>query len=215
MSCRIVRVADVEWLDEASPHHQGPQPVHDVAAEVDVLIRNHRARQLKPAAVLRHAAFLRLRFDEVRFFDPFRIGNLRQIEQPRIRHSLNRSENRSELHIALGLFAKHLLLRFRISEEVAAFEEGTDPVVVALQVAVDRRVVVALSTLQINTQKNASDVAREQVDVEVPVEIKLRCGPLCSVSTVGGEDFIDDRIPAAVFADRLSQPVPPVGIGHV
>ena len=198
---RILAVVQVHRVDEAPAHHQGPEPVGDVAGEgratrATVRLGPSRARRLKTGTGRTFPSLS----GGTRYSCPLATagsatGCPSSTRGPGlVRHLL--LEHRAERDVPLGLLAEHGH-RARLDRAVGLLaagddrpaEEGVEPVIVLLLVVVDQGMIVALAALQVHAQEQPADVAREDVRVALAVEQEPRRGAGGRVGPVGRQDL--------------------------
>ena len=84
-----------------------------------------------------------------------------------------------------------------------------------LLVVVDQGVVVALAALQVPTQEQPADVARDEVRIGLAVEQEPRRGTGGRVGSVGRQDLPDEHVIGPVLGERLVQKLAPGCRRHV
>jgi hypothetical protein len=84
-----------------------------------------------------------------------------------------------------------------------------------VEVVVDVRMVVALSTLQIHSEEQSADISNESVFLDGSIEVELRGGTLFLIDSVRTEDLRYKHVERFVILKRRREPAAPLGSRHV
>ena len=207
---RIRRVMQIQRLHQPAAKHDRPEPVRDVAPECRVMPVAERRREQGAPAEFRHGAQrLVLRIGRHRPFTRRRLRQFLLAGEPRPGAAADLRENGKISRVARRLFADEARL-FRVGpEQVRAAEKCLEPRVVALEIVVNARMVVALRARDVAPEEEPPRILRERVRVHFAFEDPARDVARFLVRTVGGDHLAHQRVPRFVRGKGLLQPFAP------
>ena len=193
----------VDRFDDPGSQHMRPEPVDDVAAKVAVGSRADRIAQLCMTTVGgdRTFLFVLLVRSDLPFLAPgeLGVGDGLVAGQLRFTQSFDAGKHGFELRRPFRLFGKHGgFLLVRLKERQAVYER-IDPVVFALHVVIDPRMIMALGALKVLAEKDATDVTSEGGGFGFPLQVELGGRVPVGLRTVSAQQFLSKSVEGLVL----------------
>ena len=214
---RVFLVHHVQRVDQAAAHELEPETVDAGVGEAFVGLRGELLGEQWAAAELGHAGVAVLRGHHLVFlsFGEGGHGDFLAAGQARAADFVGLPEHGLELDPvgghALGQqgdFGDLVLLQRALGQK------RVDAVEAALGEVIDRRVVVALSALEIHAEEEAGDVVGGLLLVEL-FSVRQKLGGGCDLGVAFEEnEIVDERVPRAVGGELGAEPLAPFGFGH-
>jgi len=111
-----------------------------------------------------------------------------------IKDNMDKIKHRLKTRIALAFFSKHRLLRLRIGKNITPIEKRKQSVVHILLVILNPRVIMALRTLPVHSQKQPAYIPGDQMRFAFPIKIKLGSRPHLRIHSIRRKNLFHHHI---------------------